>query len=305
MRREASGLARSTLEIVKYTERLGHQVCLRQPHDGMPIWGSGDVEKTDLHSIHSQIHPDTYADGKPKIMFAHGEPLSSVGNTISMRAIVDLAPLLECMICLRKEEQSIWNSIKRTYYVPKGVDLQVYCPQEDVGERLSGEPAVLYIESWRNQRNPLYLCKAMEIVHRTLPKARLHLYNVQDQKMHATFKALIDHCKWSTFIRSLQGPVADVVPIMNKVDIVVSALYPLYARTPLESLACGKAAICAGYNEPGYPWTVEEYSPEAFAETILNCWNDYNKINYRQWAEQKHDAQEMMKEVLSIYARYL
>lgn len=305
MKKEASGLARSTLEIVKYSERLGHQVCLRQPHDGMPIWGSGDISQTDIHTIHSQLHPDAYQDGKPKILICHGEPLSSVGNGISMRALVDLAPMCEAFICMRREEQSVWNSLKRTYYVPKGVDLEVYQPQADVGERLSGEPAVLYIESWRGQRNPLYLCKAMEIVHRKLPKARLHLYNVQDKKMHETFKALIDHCKWATFIRSLQGPVADVVPIMNKVDIVVSALHPLYARTPLEALACGKASICAGYNEPGYPWTVADYSPEAFADAIVRCWEDYQKISYRAWAEQHHDVKEMVRQALDIYARYL
>lgn len=303
LRKEKSGLAYTTLELVEATEKLGHPVCIRQPSDGMPIWHPS--EETDLHLIHSQLHPHYYSDGKPKIMFMHGEPLSSVGNGISMRAIVDLAPLCDAFICMRKEEWSTWNAIRRTYCVPKGVDLEKYHPYDTVTERLSGEPAVLYVESWRGQRNPLYILMAMQQVHKKYPKSRLHLYNCTDKKNYDTFKALIDHCKMGTFVRSLQGPVDDVTMLMARVDIVVSALSPLYARTPLEALACGKAAICHGYNEPGYPWTVAEYSPEAFAETITNCWNDYQKINYREWAMAHHDVMNTAKECIAIYEKYV
>lgn len=303
MRRENSGLARTTLELAKATEQLGHQVCIRQPQDGMPIYGHG--EETDIHTVHSQLNPKAYHDGRPALMWMHGEPLSSVGNGISMKAIVDLAPLCQAFICMRREEQSVWNSIKRTYYVPKGVDLELFRPYEGITERLSGEPSVLYVENWRSSRNPLYLCVAMQEVHKKFPNARLHLYNVQDKKQYETFKALIDHNKWGTFIRSLQGPVDDVPLLMNRVDLVVSGLYPLYARTPLEALACGKAAICMGYKHPGYPWTVDDYSPEGFAEAIVRCWEKYDHLNYRSYAEQNHDVRETMRQAIEIYNRYL
>lgn len=303
LRKEASGLARTTLELAKATEDLGHVVCIRQPHDGMAIYGPTD--QVDLHTIHSQIHPDAYHDGKPKVCWMHGEALSSVANGISMRALLDLAPLCEAFIVMRKEEVSIWRDVKRTYYVPKGVDLEVYKPAEGITERLSGEPAVLYVENWRGMRNPLYIMIAMAEVHKTFPKARLHLYNVQDKKMHEAFKGFIDAAKYSTFVRSLQGPVEDVALLMNRVDIVVSALHPLYARTPLEALACGKAAICAGYNEPAYPWHVKDYSPEGFAEVIVQCWSDYGKINYRHYAETYHDVHETVKQAVAVYERYL
>ena len=55
--------------------------------------GEWDNAHIDIHTIHSQINIRTYHDGKPKIMWMHGEPLSSVGNGISMKAIVDLAPI--------------------------------------------------------------------------------------------------------------------------------------------------------------------------------------------------------------------
>lgn len=303
LRKEKSGLAYTTLELVEATEKLGHPVCIRQPSDGMPIWHPS--EETDLHLIHSQLHPNYYTDGKPKLMWQHGEPLSSVGNGISMKAIVDLAPVVDALICMRKEEWPIWNAIKRTYYVPKGINLEKYRPLEGIVERLSGEPAVLYVESWRGQRNPLYLLMAMQEVHKKFPKARFHLYNCTDKKMYETFKALIDHCKMGTFVRSLQGPVDDVTLLINRVDIVVSALSPLYARTPLEALACGKAAICHGYNEPDYPWTVTDYSPAAFADTIIRCWEDYGKIDYRKYAEEHHDVMEMARQAIEVYKRFL
>lgn len=304
LRKEDSGLARQTLELVAATEKLGHPVCIRQPSDSMAIWHPSD--EVDVHTIHSQINPTVYQDGKPKIMWQHGEPLSSVGNGVSMKAIIDLAPVVDALICMRREEWSIWSAIKRScYLVQKGVDLEKYHPLPDITERLSGEPAVLYCENWRGTRNPLYLVMAMQYVWKKYPKARLHLYNVQDQRMNETFTALVKHCKFDTFVRSIQGPVQDINLLMNRVDIVVSALYPLHARTPLEALAAGKAAICMGYNEPGYPWTVSEYSPEAFAETITACWEDYGKLNYRQWAEEKHDVVEMAKQAISVYERFL
>jgi len=303
MRKENSGLARTTLEIATALEKQGHGICIKQPSDGMPIYGRD--AGADVCSIHSQLSPSEYFTNIPRFLWNHGEPLSSVGNGVSMKAVVDLAPLCDAFISMRDEEWSVWNSIRRTYIVPKGIDLERYTPLPGITEKLSGEPSVLYCENWRGMRNPLYILIAMQQVWQKYPKARLHLYNVQDKKMQDTFSALIKHCKFETFVRSLQGPVDDVTTLMNRVDIVVSGLYPLYARTPIEALACGKAAICMGYNPPNYPWKVNEYSPEAFAETIINCWNDYGKLDYRKWAEEKHDVNDMVKQAVSIYERYL
>lgn len=301
MRKENSGLARSTLELIPPEEALGHTVAIRQPGEDAPIYGR--VDRPDVHLIHSQLGMHAYHDKKPAFMWMHGEPQSSVGNGVSMKAIVDLAPRCDAFLCMRKEELPIWNSIKRTYLVPKGIDLDVYKPIPGVTERLSGEPAVLYYENWRGQRNPLYLCQAMEIVHRTYPKARLHLYNCQDKKMLETFKALIQHNKWWTFIRSLQGPVPDVNQLLNKVDIVVSCLYPLYARS-IEAFGAGKAFIGPGYTDPEYKFHCT-LDPESMAAAIISCHENYDAVNYRQWAEQKHDVKETVKQSLAVYERYV
>lgn len=181
MKKENSGLARSTLELAKYEERQGHSVLIKQPGEDQIIYSKGMKDgDEDVHCIHSQINIKAYHDSKPKVMWMHGEPLSSVGNGVSMKAIVDLAPIVDAFVCMRKEEHLIWNSIKRTYLVPKGIDLEKYKPLEGITEKLSGEPSVLYIENWRGQRNPLYLCVAMQEVHKKYPNARLHLYNCND-----------------------------------------------------------------------------------------------------------------------------
>lgn len=300
MKKEDSGLARSTLELCKYEEKLGHQICIKQPEDGNVIYGS-PIEP-EVHNIHSQLNLRSYYDKKPKLLWMHGEPLSSVGNGISMKAIVDLAPLCEAFICMRKEEVPIWSTIKRTHYVPKGIDLEEYKPLGLV-EKLSGAPAVLYYENWRGQRNPLYLCVAMQKVWQKYPDARLHLYNCSDKRMHDTFSSLISNNKWWTFIRSLKGKEKNVNMLLNKVDMVVSCLHPLYARG-IEAFGAGKAFIGPGYKVDDYPYTCE-LDPDSMAAAIIKCWENYNKLNYRKWAEAKHDAKKMTEEAIKIYGRYL
>ena len=75
MRQENSGLAYTTLEIVEEEERQGHRVCVREPSTNALLYGS--EAPPDIHCIHSQLHPSTYHDGIPKIMWMHGEPLGS------------------------------------------------------------------------------------------------------------------------------------------------------------------------------------------------------------------------------------
>ncbi len=301
MKRENSGLATTTLELVKYEEKAGIQVELRQPGEDDIIYGG--VDNPDLHLIHSQLGMKAYHDGKPKIMWMHGECLSSVGNGISMKAICDLAPSMDAFVCMRKEELPIWNSIKRTFLVNKGIDLEKFKPLDTMPQKLDGEPSVLYIENWRGQRNPLYLCKAMELVQKKLPKARLHLLNCKDPKMKDTFQALTKQCRWWTFLRTIMGPAKDVNEIYNRVDMVVSCLFPLYARG-IEAFGANKAFIGPGYKEHNYPWQCE-LDPHSMADTIVRCWENYDQIKYRQWAQQHHDVAETVRQSLDIYQRYL
>ena len=300
MKKENSGLARSTLELATYEEKAGHEVSMREPGSDTLLYGRPSV--SDIHTIHSQLGINTYHDGIPKVMWMHGEPISSVGNGVSMKAIVDLAPVVDAFICMRKEELPIWSSIKRTFLVPKGIDLELYKPIPNL-ERLSGEPAVLYVENWRGQRNPLYLCVAMQEVHKKYPKARLHLFNCPGGKMQETFSALAKHNKWWPFLRTLSGPVADVNELYNKADMVVSCLFPLYARG-IEAFGAGKAFIGPGYKEAGYPWTCD-FDPLSMADTICKCWENYSQVNYRKWAEERHDVKETVRQSVEIYERYV
>lgn len=303
VRKEHSGLFRSTLELATYEEKAGHTITLRQPTGDAPIYGNG--AKPDVELIHSQLSIDSYFNSLPKFMWMHGEPLSSVGNGVSMKAIVDLAPKMDAFICMRKDEHMVWNSIKRTYLVPKGIDLEMFKPLDNLPERLSGEPSVLYIENWRGQRNPLYLCLAMQIVWKKYPKARLHLVNCNNPKMRDMFNALIQNNKWWTFIRTLSGGVAPdkVNWLYNRVDMVVSCLYPLYARG-IEAFGAGKAFIGPGYREHDYPFTCE-LDPESMASAIIKCWENYDKIDYRGWAEEHHDVKETVRQSVGIYERHI
>lgn len=307
MKREQSGLAFTTLEIVAEEERQGHQVCIREP-SGNVLYGqpfAGDEYDVDL--IHSQFPIAQYANGKPRFLFCHGEPLSSVGNGVSMKAIIDLAPLCDAFICMRKEEHDYWSMIKRTYCVPKGIDLGIFKPLPATSsEKLSGAPAVLYMEHWRGQRNPLPLIVAMQKVWKEYPEARLHLYNCTDKRMYETFSALIKDAKLWPFVRSLMGPAKplEVNLLLNRCDIVVSCLYPLYARS-IEALGAGKAFLCPGYEDPEYPWRCT-LDPDSMAKAIIDLWeNGCGKFDFRGWAERKHDVAEMVRQCTRIYERYV
>lgn len=302
MNREDSGLSHTTMELAKYEELAGHTVTIRQPTGGALIYGRD--REYDVTCAHHQLDPNQYHDGKPKFLWCHGEPLSSVANGISMRAVVEMAPMCSAFIAMRKDEVAIWKAIKNeTYLVPKGIDLDVYKPLTVLTERLSGEPAVLYYENWRGNRNPLYWCVAMQEVHKKYPNARLHLYNCTDKRMVDTFQALNTHCHWWPFLRSITGAVPDINLLLNKVDIVVSGLYPLYARS-IEAFGAGRAFISPGYKEHNYPWTCE-YDPHSMADAIIRCHEGYDKVDYRKWAETYHDVRDTVKQSVAVYQRFL
>lgn len=304
MKREVSGLAFSTIELAAAEEKLGHKVCIREPN-GNILYGQDDGNP-DIEIIHSQLPIQSYHNGKPRLMMMHGEPISSVGNGVSMKAIVDLAPMCDAFICMRKEEHSYWSLIKRTYLVNKGIDLDTFKPLPSTSfEKLSGSPSVLYIEHWRGQRNPLPLVVAMAKVWKEYPDARLHLYNCTDKKMYETFQALIKEAKLWPYVRSLQSKVKpdEVNQLINRCDIVVSCLYPLYARS-IESLGAGKAFLCPGYEDPEYPFHCT-LDPDNMANAIIDIWNNgCGKFDFRGWAEKKHNILDTAKQCLEIYERY-
>ena len=279
----------------------GHEVCIRQPSTEEYIFG--DLEKPDVHCIHTQLGQSAFYDGVPKFLWMHGEPLVSVGNRSSMKAIMELGTHCEAFLCMREEEHSIWKHVKKTFVVPKGISLERFHPIPQVVEKLEGAPSVLYIENWRANRNPLYLCVAMAEVWKKYPDARLHLYNCTDEKMFDIFQGLRETCQWHPFFRSLCGTVEDINLIYNRCDIVASCLYPLYARS-IECFGAGKPLICPGYQVDGYRYQCE-LEPHSIARAIIKCWEDRENFNARTWAEEHHDVSETVRQTIDIYRRYL
>ena len=149
MKKENSGLARSTLEVCEEEERQGHTVCIRQPSEDNPIYGTMNGE-TDLHCVHSQLGVGTYADNLPKIMWMHGEPLSSVSNGVSMKAINDLASKVDAFICMRKDEHIIWQSVLRERTRTPEPVVRLCCDARGLEEVPQGEVASLQRDQSEN-----------------------------------------------------------------------------------------------------------------------------------------------------------
>jgi hypothetical protein len=101
------------------------------------------------------------------------------------------------------------------------------------------------------------------------------------------------------------GPVADseVNLLYNRADIVVSGLFPLYARS-IECFGAGKPFIGAGYKHAGYPFQCD-FTPESMADAIIQAHEAKGQFDARQWAEDHHDVNDTVRQMVDIYKRYL
>lgn len=313
LREVSSGMEATTYELASAERELGHEVQVRDPHDGRVLQGPAEITP-DVHCVHSQIPPELLFDEAPKFAWMHAEPLYSMGMG-AMEAILGFATRIDAFICMRAEELPIWRALKRPcYLVPKGIDLDKFKPAEPA-EKLPGEPAVLYYENQRAERNPLYWMAAMEQVWRANPDARLHIFNNRDEARLQLLLGIIRAAGWECFMGTVGPHVPDVPALINSVDIVVSSIYPLYARS-IEALGCGKPLVCPGYREhEDYPYRCD-LEAGSMAAALDRAWidkvwsetpsgADSGKLDPRAWAEKHHDVMETARQACEIYQRHL
>lgn len=300
VKRENSGLLRTTVELAKYEERLGHEVSLRTPKEREVIHGFTG-EDFDIHAIHSQIPPGAYKDGKPKILFLHGEPDYGMLYKVSTQAIMDLAPLVDAFVAFNEKEAVLWNSFKRTYVIPKGIDLESYRPMQ-LPKKLGGSPAVLYAEHWRNFRHPFHALVAMEMVAAKMPEARFYPFGCPKDEKDFWLR-LIRQNRYNVFCPGVFQPQMNMVGLLNMADIVVSPVFPSYGRVSIEALACNRPVVAYKTN-PHATYTCEPYDPEDMAGKIITCWEE-KPNGQRQYAEENLSAQTMAEKAVEIYGRFL
>jgi glycosyltransferase involved in cell wall biosynthesis len=300
VKKEDSGLFKTSGELAGSEEKLGHEVSIRTPSEQQVLYGfTGD--NFDIHCIHSQIPPIYYKDGKPKILFLHGEPDYGMMLKISVSAIMDLAPLVDAMVCFNEDEAQIWNSFKRTYVISKGINLDLYKPH-DCGKKLAGKPAVLYCEHWRQFRHPMHLLVAMEKVILKLKEAKLYLFGCPKEEKDFWMR-MIKQNRYSIFTPGIFQPQPDMPGLLNLADIVVSPVYPSYGRVSLEALACNKPVVAYNTN-PHATMKCEPYNIEDMAEKIIKCWEE-KPNGQRKYAEEHLDCKEMARQAVEIYRRFV
>lgn len=300
VKKENSGLFRTVAELAKYEERLGHEVSLRTPKERETFYGFTD-DDCDIHCIHSQINPSYYKDGKPKVLFLHGEPDYGMMVKISTQAIMDLAPTVDAFISLNDDEAKIWNSFKRTYVIPKGIDLEKYKPA-NVGKRFRGSPSILYCEHWRTFRHPLHAMVAMDRVKKKLDGARFYAFGCPETEK-AFWLRLIRHNHYTMFTPGIFPRQKDQTKLMSMADIIVSPVFPSYGRVSLEAKACDKPVVAYNTN-PHADYKCRPYDPDDMAEKIIKCWEE--KPNHqRAYAEKNLSAETMAKEAIKIYGRFV
>lgn len=300
VKKEPSGLFRTVVEIAKYEEKLGHHVALRMPKENQTFYGFTD-DDFDVHAVHSQINPYYYKDKKPKVLFLHGEPDYGMLHKVSTQAIMDLIPLMDCLVAFNPDEATIWNSFKRTYVIPKGIDLEVYKPQE-VKKKFKGKPSILYCEHWRTFRHPMHVLIAMERVIKKIPTARFYPFGCPKDEQPFWLR-LLKQNRYITFCPGVFKRQNNMVGLINLTDIVVSPVFPSYGRVSLEALACNKPVVAYKTN-PHADYKCEPYDPDDMAEKIIQCYEE--KPNHqRKYAEDNLSAMKMAEGAVEIYKRFI
>jgi len=41
------------------------------------------------------------------------------------------------------------------------------------------------------------------------------------------------------------------------------------------------------------------------SDAIIKCWENYDQIDYRKWAEDKHDVKTSVEQAVKVYERYI
>ncbi len=301
LKRENSGLFRTTVELAKYEERLGHLVALREPAKNETFYGFRD-DDFDIHCIHSQINPHYYKDGKPKVLFLHGEPDYGMLTKVSTKAIMDLIPVTDAFISFHPDEARIWNSFRRTYTITKGIDLETYKPIEKPKKKFKGKPAILYAEHWRQFRHPLHVLIALEEVYKKLPTMRFYPFGCPDVDKEFWLR-MVRGNRYNHFTVGVYPTQKNMVETMSFADMVVSPVFPSYGRVALEAIACGKPVVA--YDTcPHTEYKCKPYDPDGLAEQIIRCWED-KPTGQREYAEKHFSPLKMAQEAIAIYKRYL
>lgn len=299
LKKENSGLFRTVMELVKYEERLGHQVALREPANNKTFYGF-TTDDPDIHLIHSQINPIYYKDKTPKILFLHGEPDYGMMIKVSTNAILDFAPHVDAFITLNEDEAQIWNSFKKTYVIPKGIDLEKYKPM-NLNKKLQGSPAILYIEHMRAFRHPLHVLVALEKYYKKNPKMRFYPFGCQKEERDFWLK-IIRQNKYNFFCPGMFQFQKSSVELINMADIVISPVYPSYGRVSIEAKACNKPVIA--YNTcPHADYKIPPYNIDSIVKAVDDCW-EKKPNGQRKYAEENCDAMDMAKAAIDIYKRY-
>lgn len=300
LKKENSGLFRTTFELAKNEEALGHEISIRTPKEETLIYGF-DGEDYDIHCIHSQIPARCYKDGKPKVLFLHGEPDYGVLHKVSTTAIMDLIPIVDAFVALNEAEARLWQSFKRTYVIPKGIDLESYKPV-DLGKKLTGNPAIIYAEHWRGFRHPFHTLVAMEAVYRKLPEMRFYPFGCPKEEKDFWLR-LIKQNKYNLFCPGVFQPQMNMTGVLNLADIVVSPVFPSYGRVSLEALACNKPVVAYNTN-PHATYKVRPYDPDDMAEAVLKCWEE-KPNGQRKYAEEHLSSRLMAEEAVKVYRRFI
>jgi glycosyltransferase involved in cell wall biosynthesis len=211
------------------------------------------LTQANVHMVHFTQIP-MIARLKPKVFVIHGSLEASLYSELdpsqhkfaSLSVAIQLMNSCDASIAIHRRQYDNYKQFdysNKLSYVRRGVDLERWRP---TGSKmnLDGEPAVLYGEQWRHQKDPLMSLYAMYELGRKNKNARLHVYNCEDYRdtwqevMYAgRFHEILG--KWQlsghqTFPEQwYRGASMTISPNLMGED----------SRVSIESLACGTPVV--------------------------------------------------------------
>lgn len=310
------GLYETTRELVAAECQLGIEAAMVDPAPtkyhpktdsdrGAPIRGIEFAQTADILVNHSGMDvPGLKELDKPIIDFAHGRPLASFLGERSGKAPVysyhyrrDADPRVQSIVTYWPEHVEYHGLMfphKSIDVIPPSVDLERWNPAgkvHDFGPH-SGTPNVVIAEAWRDDIVPFDTLHAfIHFAHVYAPKAKLHLYGIDNRK---GLDPILLRLKERGWLGETQGWIEHLPSVYRAADLVISP-QRIYTRSLREAMACG-VQVVSGRDCPPYDLT-------SFAKHMHEATRHPKLI--REFAERSFNPRETAKAFVSILERVL
>jgi glycosyltransferase involved in cell wall biosynthesis len=143
---------------------------------------------------------------------------------------------------------------------------------------------------------------ALEEVAKKLPGMRFYPFGCPPSEKEFWLR-IVRNNRYNVFCPGVFQWQKDMAGLLSMADIVVSPVFPSYGRVALEALAMDRPVVAYNSNDHA-DYKCKPFDPDDLAEKILQCWEE-KPTGQRKYAEKNLSAEQMAKDAISIYKRFI